>query len=123
MEKILVSACLIGEPVRYDGTAATFAHPLLERWLQEERVVPVCPEVAAGLGTPRPPVELAADDGTAVLEGRAAARGRGGEDVTGAFLAGARLTLDTCRRLRIREILSPKFFNTGDENISGLERF
>ncbi len=52
-----ISACLLGEAVRYDG-----AHKR-DAWLVEvlgPRVewVPVCPEVEAGLGTPREPIEL-----------------------------------------------------------------
>ena len=57
MEKVLVSACLLGEKVRYDGGAATSDDPLLARWMREGRVVSFCPEVAGGLGTPRPRAE------------------------------------------------------------------
>ncbi|TFF37879.1 DUF523 domain-containing protein, partial [Pseudomonas sp. RIT623] len=39
--KVLVSACLLGQPVRYDGRAS--GHPdLLQRWQAEGRVVPLC---------------------------------------------------------------------------------
>mgnify|MGYP003653166156 CR=1 FL=1 len=45
MQKILVSRCLLGQRVRYDGGAhGPFA--LLERWQHEGRVVALCPEVA-----------------------------------------------------------------------------
>lgn len=52
-----VSACLLGEPVRYDGrdrreVAVTEA---LAPWVE---FVAVCPEVELGLGVPRPPIEL-----------------------------------------------------------------
>ncbi|KXV69597.1 purine nucleoside phosphorylase, partial [Gluconobacter japonicus] len=30
--RILVSACLLGQPVRYDGKAKTLLHPLLQQW-------------------------------------------------------------------------------------------
>ena len=54
-----ISACLLGEPVRYDG-----AHKR-DAWLVEvigPRVewVAVCPEVEVGMGTPREPIELVA---------------------------------------------------------------
>jgi uncharacterized protein YbbK (DUF523 family) len=102
MEKVLVSACLIGEPVRYDGSAAGCEHPVLARWRQEARLVPCCPEMAGGLGTPRPPMELVDGDGDAALEGMARVLGQAGEDGTRAFIEGARATLELCRRLRIR---------------------
>lgn len=52
-----ISSCLLGEKVRYDGTAKR------DRWIVEQlgRYVdyrPVCPEVSIGLGTPRPPIRL-----------------------------------------------------------------
>jgi uncharacterized protein YbbK (DUF523 family) len=102
MRKVLVSACLIGEPVRYDGTAALSAHPVLDRWLREGRIIPFCPEVAAGLGLPRPPVELLEGGGEAVLGNRARAVSATGEDVTGPFRTGALASVELCRRFGIR---------------------
>ncbi len=55
--RVAVSACLAGEPVRYDGTDR--AHPAVRGVLARLfELVPVCPEAGAGLGVPRPPVEL-----------------------------------------------------------------
>ena len=72
---------------------------LLERWKEEGRLVPICPEVGAGLGTPRPPAEIIIGfDGRAVLKGDARVVEEGGADVTGTFLEGARLALETARR-------------------------
>lgn len=88
VRKVLVSACLLGQRVRYDGGDARVASEVLERWAAEGRILPFCPEVAGGLPTPRPPAELQGGDGAAVLEGRARVRTRA-EDVTAAFLAGA----------------------------------
>jgi len=55
--RIGVSACLLGERVRYDG-----GHKR-ERWITDTlatfvRFVPVCPEVEIGLGTPREPIQV-----------------------------------------------------------------
>ncbi len=58
MTRILVSACLLGRPVRYDATSKLSGHDILTRWEEEGRIVPVCPEVAVGLPTPRPPAEI-----------------------------------------------------------------
>ncbi|OBX37041.1 hypothetical protein A8U91_01389 [Halomonas elongata] len=52
MEKLLISACLLGQPVRYDGRAKTQQSDILARWREEGRLVTVCPEVQAGLATP-----------------------------------------------------------------------
>jgi uncharacterized protein YbbK (DUF523 family) len=93
MTKVLVSACLLGERVRYNGAEATSASPILARWLEEARVVPFCPEVAGGLGVPREPAEIQGMDGEAVLDGTARVVTASGIDVTEAFLAGARLAL------------------------------
>ena len=55
--RVGISACLLGERVRYDG-----GHKR-EAWLvdvlgRDVDWVPVCPEVEAGFGTPREPVDL-----------------------------------------------------------------
>jgi uncharacterized protein YbbK (DUF523 family) len=89
MQKILVSACLLGQPVRYDGGAhGPFAQLL--QWQQQGRVVSLCPEVAGGLPTPRPPAEIVGGQGAAVLDGLIALYTLDGADVSRAFVAGAR---------------------------------
>lgn len=80
MIKVFVSACLLGAPVRHDGRDKKSEHPVLQRWLDEGRVLSVCPEMLGGLGTPRPPAEIV---GSRVIT-------RDGVDVTAAFEAGAR---------------------------------
>ena len=81
--KILVSACLLGEPCRYDGTGK------LEPTLEELRarghtLIPVCPEVLGGLPTPRPPAERQPDGRVVTREGG---------DVTAEYRAGAEKAL------------------------------
>jgi uncharacterized protein YbgA (DUF1722 family)/uncharacterized protein YbbK (DUF523 family) len=52
-----VSACLAGEKVRYDGTDKR--DPWLVQTLgRYATLLPLCPEVAIGLGVPRPPIRL-----------------------------------------------------------------
>lgn len=92
MRRILVSACLLGQPVRYDGGGRRIVHPALARWAAEGRLVPFCPECAAGLPTPRPAAEIAPeDDAAAVLAGSGRVRDRTGDDHSAAFRAAARL--------------------------------
>jgi uncharacterized protein YbbK (DUF523 family) len=94
MIKVLVSACLLGERVRFHGGDASCASEVLDRWAAEGRIVPVCPEVAAGLPVPRPPAEIAGGDGRAVLRRDACVTDSTGTDVTDLFVRGARLTLE-----------------------------
>ncbi|WP_127105147.1 DUF523 domain-containing protein [Pararhodobacter zhoushanensis] len=94
MSRILISACLMGAPVRYDGRAKTLTDALLTRWQAEGRLVPLCPEVAAGLPTPRPPAELAPGVTAAqVLDGTGSIRTDQDADVSHAFVRGAEIAL------------------------------
>ncbi|WP_328595057.1 DUF523 domain-containing protein [Actinomadura macrotermitis] len=102
MESILVSSCLLGRPVRYDGAGKPVRDALFEGWRAEGRLVPFCPEVAGGLPVPRPPAEIVGGGGAEVLDGTARVVTDTGADVTGAFLRGARLALDTARRAGAR---------------------
>ena len=103
MHVILVSACLLGEAVRYNGGDNRCDHALLKRWLDEGRVVPVCPEVAGGLPTPRPPAEITrGGGGWAVLGGEARVLAINGRDVTEAFIGGAEHALLKVREMGIR---------------------
>ena len=98
MIKILISACLLGERVRYHGGDAAVSDRILDRWRREGRLVPFCPEVAGGLPVPRPPAEIQGAGGRSVLEGTARVTTSGGADVTDAFVAGAQAALDAARR-------------------------
>lgn len=101
MQKILVSRCLLGEQVRYDGGAhGPFGQ--LQRWMAEGRVVPLCPEVAGGLPTPRPPAEIPGGQGAEVLSGVRPVLTEAGEDVSAAFLRGAEVALALVRQHGIR---------------------
>lgn len=120
MEKILVSRCLLGHRVRYDG-GAHGPFDLLGVWQSEGRIVPLCPEVAGGLPTPRPPAEIPGGQGGAVLDGRVAVVTVGGEDVTTAFVAGAEAALELIAlhgiRLAVLKARSPSCGNL--ENYDG----
>ncbi|MBE5035781.1 DUF523 domain-containing protein [Gallibacter intestinalis] len=75
----IVSACLLGEPCRYDG------NDNLTDWVKEltedHTVCMVCPETLGKLSVPRPKSEI--KDGAVINEE--------GEDVTKAFEDGARI--------------------------------
>ncbi len=97
MAKVLVSACLLGEKVRYHGGDATLDHPILERWRREGRIVSLCPEVSGGLPTPRPPAEIVGGAGDSVLRRVAFVRRLDGTDVTDQFTAGAEAAVALAR--------------------------
>jgi uncharacterized protein YbbK (DUF523 family) len=90
MQRVLISACLLGERVRYHGGDARIGHPILERWQAEGRLVPLCPEVTGGLTTPRPAAEL-----VTTLHGRRVITAAG-QDVTDAFYRGAEAAAAMC---------------------------
>jgi uncharacterized protein YbbK (DUF523 family) len=97
MTRVLVSSCLLGERVRFNGSDARANSAMLDRWLSEDRVVAFCPEVAGGLPVPRPAAEISGGEGLQVLDHRAVVLTRTGQDVTEFFVRGARLALEAAR--------------------------
>lgn len=93
--RVLVSSCLLGNPVRYDGSAATATSEILERWIEQGRVVSFCPEIAGGFPVPRPPAEIIGPGGPAVVRGQARVMDDSGKDVTNHFISGAQQALST----------------------------
>lgn len=57
-----VSSCLLGENVRYDGGNKKDAY-ITQQLSTRFELVAFCPEVAIGMGIPRPPVQLVDCDG------------------------------------------------------------
>ena len=104
--KILISACLAGLPVRYDGVAKPLDHPAVERWRAAGRLVTLCPELAGGFAVPRPPAEIENGlGGEDVLDGRARVVERSGRDVSAAYVDGARVALAVARESGCRHAL------------------
>lgn len=103
MEKILISACLLGNKVRYHGGDALCLHPLIQSWKKENRLICLCPEVAAGASIPRPPSEIISDkDGFAVLTNEAKIQNCNGQDVTALYLQGAEKALQLTQTHHIK---------------------
>jgi len=78
---ILVSACLLGIPCRYNGEEK--ANKLVLKLCEQHTLIPVCPEQLGGLPTPREPSERKGDRVVS----------RTGADVTAEFERGAKETL------------------------------
>jgi len=95
---ILVSSCLAGLEVRYDGK-----HNLIDsiqELVQEGKAIMVCPELLGGLSTPREPAEIVGGRGEDVLDGTAAVVTKSGADVTEPFIRGAYETLNKAQGLK-----------------------
>ncbi|MFL7961163.1 DUF523 domain-containing protein [Pseudomonas kielensis] len=126
MEKILVSRCLLGHRVRYDG-GTSGPYDQLRHWLDEGRIVALCPEVAGGLPTPRAAAEIPGGQGGQVLDGHAAVITTDGEDVSAQFLSGAYQALEQVRehgiRIAVLKANSPSCGNllTYDGTFSGVK--
>ncbi|MCR5184556.1 MAG: DUF523 domain-containing protein [Bacilli bacterium] len=90
MEKILISACLVGDKTRYDGKHNL--NPSISQLLEKYELVPFCPEVEGGLPTPRNPSEIKGDK--VIMDN--------GHDVTDNFKEGAIKALMLCQFLKIK---------------------
>lgn len=90
MEKILISACLIGEKTRYDGGDNRVAQ--IDELLEYYELVPFCPEVEGGLSTPRAPAEIYHDQ----------VRTQEGKDLTSIYVEAAKKAYSLCQFLGIR---------------------
>jgi len=102
LEKILVSACLLGNKVRYNGSCLSISESDL-KWLNANfELVAICPEVSSGLTTPRAPAEIIGGEGVDVIGGSASVVGDDGIDVTTQFLVGARNALEICQQQNIK---------------------
>ena len=85
-EKILVSACLLGTPCRYDGRSkpCKAVISLKDRY----ELIPICPEVMGGLATPRLPCEI---QNCRVISSN-------GEDMTDFYQRGAQIALELAKK-------------------------
>ncbi len=67
MIKIGVSACLLGQNVRYDGTNK---HVDLGKYFDPNiyQLIPICPEVEMGMSIPRAPIQIINNDGIKLVQ-------------------------------------------------------
>jgi uncharacterized protein YbbK (DUF523 family) len=104
-EVVVVSACLLGEKTRYDGRDRLTALPLGD----DVELLPLCPEILAGLGCPRPAVQFSGDD--RIVDEH-------GVDRTEAMLAGAERAAALARRAgATRAILKERSPSCGSRQV------
>ncbi|MFP1960206.1 DUF523 domain-containing protein [Lonsdalea quercina] len=103
MNKILISACLAGFPVRYNGSDKSTVRRYLGQWQHEQRLVVFCPELAAGFSTPRPSAEIIPTRSRheVITSGARVVEETGG-DVTEHYILGAWLALEMAREHQCR---------------------
>ena len=89
-ERILISACLVGDNCRYDGK--NNLSPKIAALLEKYELVPFCPECEGGLKTPRTPSER---QGEKVVT-------KDGRNVTKQYERGAELVWNICFYLKIK---------------------
>ncbi len=105
-EKVLVSACLLGENCKYDGKNNYSSRVL--SYLEDKEIIAVCPEVMGGLSVPRACVEL--KNGVAV--------NKNGEDVDGYFRAGVKKVLEKIEGQEISmAVLQPRSPSCGTKQV------
>ena len=88
MENVLISACLLGFECKYCGGSNKLSEQQLAALGERFRLIPVCPETAGGLPTPRDPSERLGDK---VVSNQ-------GRDVTAQYQKGAETALWLARR-------------------------
>ena len=106
--RILISSCLLGEDVKYDGNnnsiafGESFTFKEKETFMDilcENEIYSFCPEVSGGLGIPRISAEIISSTKPFIVKNKE------GEDVTINFLVGAKNTLDLCKSEEIKVAL------------------
>jgi uncharacterized protein YbbK (DUF523 family) len=100
---MIVSACFAGIHCRFDQRHNRI--DAIQRLVRKGRAIPVCPEQMGGLPTPRNPAEIVGGDGDDVLDGRARVVDNQGNDVTEAFLAGAREALAMAKAIGAKKAI------------------
>jgi len=95
MENLLISACLLGFECKYSGGSNRLPDERIARLREQYRLIPVCPESAGGLPTPRDPSERL---GESVVSSK-------GRDVTAQFKKGAETALYLARKYNCKKAL------------------
>ena len=104
---ILVSSCLAGNPVRYNGTSCM--NDIVQKLIDEKKAVPICPELLGGFVIPREPAEIIGGDGFDVLDGKAKVIECSGNDVTELYINGARKTLEMAKEIEATHVILKEY--------------
>ena len=94
-EKLLISACLLGHNVKYNGGNNQID---IEQLKETYELVPFCPEVEGGLSTPRPASEIISNSPLIIKNIK-------GENVSEAFILGAKKAVALIKKEGIKKAL------------------
>ena len=94
-EKLLISACFLGDNVKYNGGNNQIDVKALEK---KYNLISFCPEVEGGLPTPRPPAEIVCDKPLKLINIE-------GKDVTKEFVLGAKKAVALAKKEGITKAL------------------
>ena len=109
-ERIFISACFLGDKVRYDGKYKALVNPVLLFWSKQNRLIRGCPECLGGLPVPREPAEIQ-QNSSMIIDVK-------GNNVTQAFRLGAQKALDICLKENIKyALLKQSSPSCGSESI------
>ena len=110
--KILVSACLLGENCKYNG--GNNYNAVVSEFVKDEDVLPICPEMMAGMGCPRTPIEIV-DGVLTFADGPvdATVMGISGQIGTAAEVAGDTIVI-TCTEVN-QGVTAAQFIMTADQ--------
>jgi uncharacterized protein YbbK (DUF523 family) len=104
---ILVSSCLAGLEVRYNGTHSL--NHKISKLIEEKKAIPVCPELLGGFSTPREPAEIVGGNGEDVLDGKAKVVEKSGRDVTELYIKGAHATLRKAKEVHANVVVLKEY--------------
>ncbi|WP_138754678.1 DUF523 domain-containing protein [Paenibacillus sinopodophylli] len=104
---IVVSACLAGFEVRYNGTHSL--NDTVRELLNQNKAVSVCPELLGGFMTPREPAEVIGGDGDDVLNGTAEVVELSGRVVTELYVKGAYMTLSKAQEVEASVVVLKEY--------------
>lgn len=92
--KLLISSCLLGEVVKYNGSHNKITNEQLNFLEKRFILYPFCPEVEGGLPTPRIPCEIISQNPLKIVN-------KDNQDKTKEFLNGAKKALELCNKENI----------------------
>lgn len=100
---IVVSSCLAGLPVRYNGSHCSNSR--VNQLVNQGKAVSFCPELLGGFSTPREPCEIIGGDGDSVLDGTGKVITKSGKDVTDQYIKGAEVFLEKVQELQATTVI------------------
>lgn len=104
---ILVSSCLAGLNVRYNGTNCF--NNKIQTLIDEKLALTICPELLGGFSIPREPAEIVGGNGEDVLDGKAKVVEKSGKDVTELYVKGAYETLKKAQEVKASVVVLKEY--------------